>query len=87
MLGDMAFQTRDSVSVDQLTSNNVVATGTLTSSGGVVATNTNPFFYSATTVSANVTVPTGFNALAAGPITVANSVVVTVPDGSTLTVV
>ena len=39
------------------------------------------------TVSASYTVPTGSNALSAGPITVASGVTVTVPSGSTWVVV
>lgn len=38
-------------------------------------------------VTANYTLTTGFNAVSAGPVTVANGVVVTVPDGATWTVV
>lgn len=39
------------------------------------------------TVSANYTIPTGYNAVSAGPVTVASGVVVTVPSGSTWVVV
>lgn len=38
-------------------------------------------------VTANYTLTAGFNAMSAGPVTVANGVVVTVPDGATWTVV
>ena len=41
----------------------------------------------ANTISANVTIPAGFNALSAGPVVIANNVTVTVPTGSTWTVV
>lgn len=39
------------------------------------------------TVSANYTLPTGYNAVSAGPITVASGITVTVPSGSTWVVV
>jgi len=41
----------------------------------------------ATTVSANYTVPTNYNALSAGPITIDSGITVTVPSGSVWTVV
>lgn len=40
-----------------------------------------------TTISSNYTIPTNYNAGNFGPITVATGVTVTVPDGSTWTVV
>jgi hypothetical protein len=45
------------------------------------------FHINPTTVSANYTIPTNYNAMTAGPITVASGAVVTVPSGSTWTVV
>jgi hypothetical protein len=39
------------------------------------------------TVSANYTIPTGYNAVSAGPVTVAAGVVVTVPSGSVWAIV
>jgi hypothetical protein len=45
------------------------------------------FFVNPTTISANYTLPTNYNAMTAGPITVASGVTVTVPSGSTWTVV
>ena len=51
----------------------------LTVNGDVAGT----FFVNPTTVSANYTVPTNYNAMTAGPISVASGVVVTVPSGST----
>lgn len=41
----------------------------------------------ANTISSNYTVSSGFNALSGGPIEVANGVEITIPDGSTWTVV
>jgi hypothetical protein len=55
----------------------------LTVNGDVAGT----FFVNPTTVSANYTIPTNYNAMTAGPITVASGAVVTVPSGSTWTVV
>ena len=51
----------------------------LTVNGDVAGT----FFVNPTTVSANYTVPTNYNAMTAGPITVNSGVTVTVPSGST----
>lgn len=45
------------------------------------------FFVNPTTVSANYIIPTNYNAMTGGPITVASGVTVTVPSGSTWTVV
>jgi hypothetical protein len=45
------------------------------------------FFENDQTVSSNYTLGTNKNALTAGPVTVANSVVVTVPTGSSWTIV
>lgn len=39
------------------------------------------------TISANYTIPVGYNGLSAGPITIANGVTVTIPDGSAWSVV
>lgn len=52
-------------------------------SGDVAGT----FFVNPTTVSANYTIPTNYNAMTAGVITVNSGVTVTVPSGSTWTVV
>ena len=54
----------------------------LTVNGDVAGT----FFVNPTTVSANYTIPTNYNAMTAGPITVNSGVTVTVPSGSTWTV-
>jgi hypothetical protein len=47
----------------------------------------NGLFVNSATVSANYSIPSGSNALSAGPITVASGVTVTVPSGSTWVVV
>jgi len=54
----------------------------LTVNGDIAGT----FFVNPTTVSANYTIPTNYNAMTAGPITVNSGVTVTVPSGSTWTV-
>ena len=59
------------------------AVSKLTVSGDVAGT----FFVNPTTVSANYTVPTNYNAMTAGPITVNSGVVVTVGSGSVWTIV
>jgi len=46
-----------------------------------------PFFLGKITINQNFSIPTGFNAVTPGPVTVADEVTVTVPDGSTWTVV
>lgn len=50
-------------------------------------TTTKGLYENSNTISANYSITSGNNAMSAGPITVANGVVVTVPDGSTWTVV
>ena len=39
------------------------------------------------TISANYTIPAGYNGMSAGPITISNNVVVTIPDGSSWSIV
>lgn len=62
--------------------NTTTAVSRLTVNGDVSGT----FFVNPTTVSANYTIPTNHNAMTAGPITVNSGVVVTVPSGSTWTI-
>lgn len=45
------------------------------------------FYENSTTLNVNYTISTGSNALAAGPLSIATGVTLTVPDGSTLTIV
>jgi hypothetical protein len=45
------------------------------------------FFLSNTTINTSYTIPSGKNAMTAGPVTIADGVTITVPDGSTWTVV
>jgi len=47
----------------------------------------NIFWENDTTINNSYTIPTNKNALTAGPVTVANGVIITVPDGSTWTIV
>jgi hypothetical protein len=60
------------------------STGELQSSEMVAG---NGIFVNSKTVSANYTVPSGSNALSAGPVTVADGITVTVSDGSVWTVI
>ena len=46
-----------------------------------------PFYENSTTVSTNYTVTNGYNAMAAGPLTINSGVTVTVGSGETLTIV
>jgi len=46
-----------------------------------------PIIENTPTVSANYSITTGTNAVSGGPITVADGVVITVPDGSVWTIV
>lgn len=39
------------------------------------------------TISSNYTIPTGYNGMSAGPITISSGVVVTIPDGSSWSIV
>ena len=56
--------------------------------GGAVGTGTVKVFYeNDISVAQNYTISSGKNAMSAGPITLAGSVVVTIPSGSTWTVV
>jgi hypothetical protein len=52
--------------------------------GGV---NNSVFYENDTTITQNYTITSGKNAMSAGPITIADGVTVTVPDGSTWTIV
>lgn len=61
--------------------------GTVVAEHGVQATSAAPFFMSATTVTANFTVPSNYNAMSAGPITINDGITVTIPDGSVWTIV
>jgi hypothetical protein len=53
---------------------------------GTISSNI-PFYIARNIITSDFTVPAGFNAQTPGPVTVANNVVVTVPDGSTWTIV
>jgi hypothetical protein len=46
-----------------------------------------PFFIAPTTIPANYTIPTNYNAMTPGPVAVDSGVIVTVPSGSTWTIV
>ena len=73
-----------SSTADALTISNA---GLATFNNGIQASSTNPFIMNATTVSANYTIPTGYNATTAGKITINTGVTVTVSTGSRWVVV
>ena len=62
-------------------------TGLLQATAGFQAPSTGPFFLNATTVSANYTIPSNYNATSAGKITINTGVTVTVSTGSRWVVV
>ena len=87
--GASGVYTQDNASFFWDDTNNRLGIGT-TTPGSAIETNAAvaaAFFVNPTTVSANYTVPTNYNAMTAGPITVASGVVVTVGSGSVWTVV
>jgi hypothetical protein len=65
--------------------NNGTAWGSLGGASG--GGNDSVFYMNDQTVTANFTIPTGQNAMSAGPITIANGVTVTVSNGSVWTIV
>ena len=54
---------------------------------GIQLNSTNPFVYNAQTVSANVTIPANYNAMAAGKLTINTGITVTVSTGSRMVIV
>lgn len=65
-----------------------VSTSALPVGGGATGGGANKAFYeNDKTITANYTITTGKNAMTAGPISINNGVTVTIPDGSTWTVV
>jgi hypothetical protein len=85
--GQMYGGTTNPLSTTRLNYDGYLHTSRLIATQGVQADSTGPFIMNATTVSANFTIPTDFNAMSAGPITINNGVVVTVPNGSVWTIV
>ena len=53
-----------------------------TSSDNVAFTSDTPIYENLQTIRSNYTITTGSNAMSAGPITIANGVVITIPTGS-----
>lgn len=64
-------------------------TGSISSGSGTfsVVAATTPFIENGQTVSSNYTITTGRNAMSSGPITVNNGITVTIPNGSTWTII
>lgn len=68
--------------------NGIIASSSGSGSGGATGGGADTVFYlNGQTVTANYTIPTGQNAMSAGPISIANGVTVTISDGSVWTVV
>lgn len=59
----------------------------ITSGISLVGPQKDIFYLNNQTVTQNYTIPSGSNAMSAGPVTIANNVTVTVSDGSTWTIV
>ena len=55
--------------------------------GSLETSSTTPIKLNGQTISSNYSIPLGYNGLSAGPITIANGVTVTIPDGSAWSVV
>lgn len=66
------------------TSGGTVNTASITN---ISNTTSDAFYLNSNTISSNVTIPTGKNAMSAGPITIANGIEVTISSGSEWTVV
>lgn len=82
--GDIRFNT----TLTRFEGYNGTAWGALGGGGGAVGSGTNAVFYeNDITVTGSYTITTGKNAMTAGPITVLSGVTVTVPSGSSWTVV
>ena len=77
---------RFNTSLNQFEGYNGTAWGAV--GGGATGGANNPVFYeNDQTVTVNYTITTGKNAMTAGPVTIADGVNVTIPDGSTWTIV
>jgi hypothetical protein len=64
----------------------LIGTGPATADNQAFTSET-PIYENVQTVSANYCITTGSNAMSAGPITVADGISVTIPDGSAWTIV
>jgi hypothetical protein len=64
----------------------LIGTGPSTTDNQAFSSET-PIYENVQTVTANYCITTGSNAMSAGPITIADGVTVTIPDGSAWTVV
>lgn len=58
-----------------------------TASDNVAFTSDTPIYENLNTIRTSYVITTGSNAMSAGPITIANDVTVTIPDGSDWTIV
>ena len=58
-----------------------------TASDNIAFTSDTPIYENLQTIRSNYTITTGSNAMSAGPITIADGVVITIPTGSEWTIV
>ena len=90
---DLVIGTIGNNAMHFVTNSSATDAATISTSGlfqfnqGIQLNSTNPFVYNAQTVSANVTIPANYNAMAAGKVTINTGITVTVSTGSRLVVV
>ncbi|MCI4437247.1 MAG: hypothetical protein JHC33_10620 [Ignisphaera sp.] len=81
-VGELAVNTADGVIYVKHTDNTIKSVSGATGGAG------NPFTYlNDQVVTQNYTIPSGKNAMSAGPVSIADGVTVTIPDGSVWTIV
>lgn len=92
--GNVTIGIGGTANVVQVASTGEYVTGVISATGNIVSSSyiqganilATGWIANPNTLSANVSVPTGYNALAAGPITVDTGIVVTIASGSTMTI-
>ena len=75
------------ITINHQTNDISATSGSLTIDGAALGAIDDIFYENSTTVSSDYTITSGKNAMSAGPITIGSGVTVTVPSGSTWTVV
>ena len=75
------------ITINHQTNDISETSGSMTIDGGSVGAASGVFYENNTNVTADYTITSGKNAMSAGPITIDSGVTVTVPSGSTWTVV
>lgn len=90
---DLVIGTIGNNAMHFVTNSSATDAATISTSGlfqfnqGIQLNSTNPFVYNAQTVSANVTIPANYNAMAAGKLTINTGITVTVSTGSRMVIV